>query len=193
VTAPADPFMSARGQPATVALIVIACTLVADFTSKQFILNVVMKPARVIEIAPFLNVSLGFNSGISFGLLRDFFVDRPLLLAIVSGVITAGIFVWSMSVQDAGERVGLGLMAGGAAGNSIDRWHRGAVTDFLDFHLGSWHWPAFNIADVALTMGVLTLIVAAIRQFQACRLQPDLSPRVGESQIPAPEDERRRS
>lgn len=55
------------------------------------------------------------------------------------------------------EATALGLIAGGAAGNIVDRVHQGAVTDFLDFHIGNWHWPTFNMADVAISIGVALL------------------------------------
>jgi signal peptidase II len=56
------------------------------------------------------------------------------------------------------EAAGLGLMAGGASGNIFDRMERGKVTDFIDFHLAEWHWPAFNLADVAIVVGALILV-----------------------------------
>ena len=54
-----------------------------------------------------------------------------------------------------------GLIAGGAAGNVLDRIRQGAVTDFLDFHVGGWHWPAFNMADTMITIGVVLLIAGS--------------------------------
>jgi signal peptidase II len=61
------------------------------------------------------------------------------------------------------EVLALGLIAGGAAGNVVDRVSRGAVTDFLDFHVGAWHWPAFNTADAAITVGVVLLFTSSVR------------------------------
>lgn len=136
----------------------LAAALAVDFVTKWLILNVVMAPPRMIEIAPFFNLTLGFNTGVSFGMFRELFLDRPLVLAGIKMVIVAGLLVWAMRTPKPTDTISLGLIAGGAAGNVLDRMRQGAVTDFLDFHVGSWHWPAFNMADTMITIGVILLI-----------------------------------
>lgn len=139
----------------------VATALAVDFVTKWLILNVVMAPPRTIEIAPFFNLTLGFNTGVSFGMFREFFLDRPLVLAGIKMVIVAGLLVWAMRTERRTETVSLGLVAGGAVGNVLDRMRQGAVTDFLDFHVGNWHWPAFNMADTMITIGVVLLIAGS--------------------------------
>ncbi|CEJ16014.1 Lipoprotein signal peptidase [bacterium YEK0313] len=120
-----------------------------------------MVPPRTIEIAPFFNLTLGFNTGVSFGMFRELFLDRPLMLAGIKMLIVAGLLLWAMRTPKPLETVGLGLIAGGAMGNIVDRISQGAVTDFLDFHVGRWHWPAFNMADTMITIGVVLLIAGS--------------------------------
>jgi signal peptidase II len=133
-----------------------------DVLSKWVIVNVVMAPPRLIEIAPFFNLTLGFNTGISFGFLQGVIAERPLLLVGASAIITVGLLVLAARVESRLDRFCLGLIAGGAAGNLIDRARHGAVTDSLDFHWAGWHWPTFNLADAAITLGVLMLIIGAL-------------------------------
>jgi signal peptidase II len=139
----------------------LAAALAVDFVTKWLVVNIVMVPPRIIEIAPFFNLTLGFNTGISFGMFSGLFVERPLLLAGIAVVIAAGLLIWAVRTAKRIETFGLGLIAGGAVGNVVDRVRHGGVTDFLDFHIGDWHWPAFNMADVMITIGVFLLISAS--------------------------------
>lgn len=154
----ADPRLIKRAALAGGAL---ATALAVDFVTKWLILNVVMIPPRTIEIAPFFNLTLGFNTGVSFGMFRELFLDHPLALAGIKMVIVAGLLVWAMRTVRPTETISLGLIAGGAVGNVLDRMRQGAVTDFLDFHIGSFHWPAFNMADTMITIGVALLIAGS--------------------------------
>jgi signal peptidase II len=74
-------------------------------------------------------------------------------------VVVAGLMVWLWRTSSLLVGLALGLIAGGAVGNVIDRLRFGAVTDFLDFHWGEWHFPAFNLADSAITVGVGLLVI----------------------------------
>jgi signal peptidase II len=141
--------------------------LLVDVATKWLIVTVVMAPPRVIEITSFFNLTLGFNPGLSFGMFQDIFLERPLLLAAVKVAITAGLLVWALRVENKVETVTFGLIAGGAAGNIVDRVRQGAVTDFLDFHVGDWHWPTFNMADVAISLGVALLLAGSLRPFRS--------------------------
>lgn len=141
-----------------------AAALAIDLATKWLILEIVMVPPRTIEMAPFFNLTLGFNTGVSFGMFRDVFIERPLALAGINLAIIAGLLAWALRTEKRAETIGLGLIAGGAAGNVVDRMRQGAVTDFLDFHIGDWHWPAFNMADVTITSGVLLLLAATLWQ-----------------------------
>lgn len=133
-----------------------------DQASKWLILNVVMQPPRVIEVLPVFNLTLGFNTGVSFGLFSDTLDDWALALAGVKLLIAAGLCVWAGLAANKLESIGLSLIAGGALGNIVDRIRQGAVTDFLDLHWGDMHFPTFNMADVAITLGVLCVLAAAL-------------------------------
>ena len=139
----------------------IAGAAAIDQATKWIILTQVMNPPKVIELAPFFNLVLTFNTGVSFGLFQDFFVSRPGTLALLSLAIVGLLVAWALRSRLPGERIGLALMAGGALGNIIDRWRQGAVTDFLDFHWQGMHWPAFNAADVFIFTGAVLLLAAA--------------------------------
>ncbi|MCV9940465.1 signal peptidase II [Boseaceae bacterium BT-24-1] len=133
-----------------------------DQASKWLMLEIVLNPPEPITLTPFLNLRLGFNTGVSFGLFRDTLEAWPGLLGLFKFAAGFGLLAWATFAGHRLERIGLALMAGGAFGNAIDRWRQGAVTDFLDLHWGDWHWPTFNGADIALTFGVALTLLAAL-------------------------------
>ena len=138
-------------------------SMAADIGSKWVMHHVVMTPPRTIEVTTFFNLVLGYNPGISFGMFKVFFAEYPLMLIGIKAAIIGGVVLWAMKTRNGLEAAALGMIAGGATGNLVDRVFRGAVTDFLDFHLGHWRWPTFNIADAAITLGVLLMIISATR------------------------------
>lgn len=140
----------------------LVTALVVDFITKWLIVTIVMVPPRTIEIVPFFNLTISFNTGVSFGMFREFLMQQPLLLAGMSVVVAAALFVWAVRTTKRIEKIALGLITGGALGNVVDRVRHGAVTDFLDFHVGDWHWPTFNIADVMISIGVMLLIIDSL-------------------------------
>ena len=150
----------ARNVPGVLAVSAFAAGL--DQASKWLMLAVVLDPPRVIELAPFLNLRLGFNTGISFGLFRDTLERWPEALGLFKFLVGLGLIIWAALSRHRLERIGLALIAGGAFGNAIDRWRQGAVTDFIDLHWGGWHWPTFNGADIAITLGVVLMLLASL-------------------------------
>jgi signal peptidase II len=133
-----------------------------DQASKWLMLEIVLNPPEPIALTPFLNLRLGFNTGVSFGLFRDTLEAWPGLLGLFKFAAGFGLLAWATLAGHRLERIGLSLMAGGAFGNALDRWRQGAVTDFLDLHWGGWHWPTFNGADIALSFGVVLMLLAAL-------------------------------
>ena len=111
---------------------------------------------------PFFNLVLAFNTGISFGLFSDFLADKFLLLAVVKSLVVLVLLIWAARSTCPRDMFGLAMIAGGAAGNIIDRIQNGAVTDFLDFHWGGWHFWTFNMGDVAVTLGVCCILFESI-------------------------------
>ena len=143
---------------------ILAAVLVtaADQLSKLMILLVVMQPPRVIEITEFFNLVLVWNRGVSFGMLQSCSIWGPILL----GALTVGIIILLLFwLREASTRlcaIALGLVIGGALGNLTDRILYQAVVDFLDFHISGYHWPAFNVADSAITIGVICIIYESL-------------------------------
>lgn len=129
-----------------------------DQATKWWILEYAMNPPEVLHIAPFFNLVLGWNRGVSFGMLGGHELP-PWTLALFSGTVAAALAVWLFRTHDRFVATGLALIIGGALGNTLDRIRHGAVTDFLDFHLAGWHWPAFNMADVGVVCGAALLML----------------------------------
>ncbi len=133
-----------------------------DQASKWWILADVMDPPRVIPITPFFNIVLVWNRGVSFGILNQESAWVPWLLTALALAICIGLFIWLRRADGRWLAGGLGLIIGGALGNVIDRIRFGAVFDFLDVHAAGYHWPAFNVADAAITVGVATLLIDSL-------------------------------
>lgn len=113
-----------------------------------------------IEITSFFNIVLVWNFGVSFGMFNDGVgsTTQTFLLAIMTLAIVGVIVYMLKSVQNNYLAASYGLVIGGALGNLIDRIVYGAVVDFLDVHVSGWHWPAFNVADALIFIGVLLLV-----------------------------------
>jgi signal peptidase II len=139
-------------------LILAAAVVLADQAAKWVMLDFFLTRADPVEVTSFFNLVLAWNRGISFSLFHSEEAYAPFALAALALAISAGLAIWLRRVDHRWPATGIGLVIGGAIGNVIDRLRFGAVVDFLDFHWGGYHWPAFNIADSAITVGVLFLI-----------------------------------
>lgn len=149
------------GKYQCLALALAVATLALDQFSKWLMLEKILSPEHpVIEVSSFFNVVLVWNSGVSFGMFAV--LRQPLLLTGISVVIVGILLIWLMKNSSKLIAAALGCVIGGAVGNMIDRLRFGAVTDFLDFHLGHYHWPAFNIADSAIFIGVVLLFSSSM-------------------------------
>ncbi len=120
-----------------------------------------MQPPRVIPVLPFFNLVLVWNRGVSFGMFGDGSAGPWLLVLLAVGIVAALLW-WLRKAEGLLSVASLGLIIGGAVGNVIDRLVHGAVVDFLDFHAAGWHWPAFNVADSAITVGVVLLLAESL-------------------------------
>ena len=110
-------------------------------------------------VTSFFNLTLTYNRGISFGLFNGAAGLNALVFSLAAAAIVALLVLWLNRVESPFLAVAIGLIVGGAAGNVIDRIRLGAVVDFLDFHAGSLHWPAFNVADSAICIGVAAILL----------------------------------
>ena len=139
----------------------IAAAVVADQLTKTAALSL-LSQGTAVPVLPGFNLSLGFNSGASFGMMGGFMAGKPLLMAALTGALTIAFAVMAFRAQHALERAGFALVVGGALGNIIDRLRQGAVTDFLDFYWRDWHWPTFNVADICITLGAVLIFAASL-------------------------------
>lgn len=111
------------------------------------------------SLTSFFNLVLTYNRGISFGLFSGSIRLNALVFSLAAAAIVAVLVLWLRRVASPFLAVAIGLIIGGAIGNVIDRIRFGAVVDFLDFHAGSLHWPAFNVADSAICIGVAAMLL----------------------------------
>jgi signal peptidase II len=140
-----------------------AIALVLDQVSKFALYDLlVAKEQRAIEVLPFFNLVTVWNYGISFGMFNSGSASGSIIFVGLALAIVVALLVWLRNVTTPLVAAALGLVIGGAIGNVIDRLRFGAVFDFLDFHAAGWHWPAFNIADSAICIGVFLLCIDAL-------------------------------
>lgn len=133
-----------------------------DQASKWWILEHVMRPPRVIELTGFFNLVMGWNRGISFGLFNTASPYNAWILSAIALGIVAALAVWLGRARSPFLAAAIGLVIGGALGNVVDRLRFSAVFDFLDIHAAGYHWPAFNVADSAITVGAILLVVESL-------------------------------
>ena len=136
---------------------IAAAVTALDQWVKWYVVTQLMQPPRAIPLTDWLNLVMAWNHGISFGLFSGDAV--PYALIGVALAVVGVLVVWLIRDPRASAAVWLGLVIGGAVGNVIDRVRLGAVADFIDVHVGAWHWPAFNVADSAITLGVTLILI----------------------------------
>ncbi len=142
-------------------LAVATLVVVLDQVSKWVILVWVMDPPRSIPVLPVFNLVLVWNRGVSFGVFGGGLVP-PWVLVVLAAAIVVLLLIWLHRAETRLTALAIGMVIGGAVGNVIDRLTHGAVVDFLDFHLAGYHWPAFNLADSAITIGVGLLLAESL-------------------------------
>ncbi len=126
----------------------------ADQISKNMVRDFVLENGGHVEVFPFFNLVYVWNEGVSFGMMQMDTQTGVQLLIAVAAVITALFLVILLRAQNCFTALACGTIIGGSVGNIYDRVHYGAVYDFLDFHLMGHHWPAFNIADACVVIGI---------------------------------------
>jgi len=144
--------LKSPNQNLRVFLLVFGVILSADQFSKNIMLDLLFDPLRYVEVNSVLNFVPVWNSGMSFGFLSDGGIWVRIGLTVLAFLVSFW-FVWMLPKLNWLQRYAGATIAGGAIGNAIDRLRFGRVVDFIDFHVGAWHWPAFNVADTAITIG----------------------------------------
>jgi signal peptidase II len=155
----ADALAASRRPAVRLGLAVAAAWLVLDQLTKWWVLDGLMQPPRVIEVTSFFNLVLAWNRGVSFSMFYSYHDAMPWILSGVALAIVAFLGSWLLRADRALPALALGLVIGGAIGNVVDRLRFGAVVDFLDVHVAGWHWPAFNVADAGICVGVALLVL----------------------------------
>ena len=134
-------------------LLMVAADQVTKFLAQKF-----LEPLREpLKVLPFLNLVYLRNRGAAFGILQG--AGNGFFIAIT---LIAAVFVFFLLFKERGRPPGLVLVLSGALGNIIDRLLYGSVRDFIDFYAGRYHWPAFNLADSYLTVGIGILFVGSL-------------------------------
>ncbi|MBG78474.1 MAG: signal peptidase II [Alphaproteobacteria bacterium] len=140
-----------------IALILAALVVVIDRLTEQAVSLYLQDTGGFVKVTPFFNLVWTGNDGISFGMLQGLAYGKWLLSAFAF-IITGFFFIWLLRTQSLWVSVALGLIIGGALGNTFERLAYGHVIDILDFHAYGYHWPAFNITDSAIVSGIALLM-----------------------------------
>jgi signal peptidase II len=141
-----------------------AVVIVFDYLSKAAMLRA-FAPGESRQVTDFFNLVLVFNKGAAFSFLAGAQGWQTLFFAAIAVVASAVIgFLIFKNKDKTLFCTGLAFILGGALGNLYDRLVYGQVVDFLDFHAAGWHWPAFNVADSAITVGACILIFESFFQ-----------------------------
>lgn len=137
----------------------VALAAVALDQATKWLVTTLYVPPGGVELAPFLNLVFWRNPGVTFGLFDGHGEIGRWLLSALAVAITLALAIWLRRAERRMLAAGLGLIIGGALGNVVDRLRVGAVTDFIDLHVAGRHWPAFNLADVAVVTGIAILLL----------------------------------
>ena len=135
-----------------------ALAVLLDQVTKLLVFRVLLEHESERVILPVFSLVKRYNTGISFSFLATDHAYGPWIFAALAAIIAFGLLIWLSQTAERLPAVGLALVVGGAIGNVIDRVREGAVMDFLLFHWHDLAWPAFNLADSFITVGVALLI-----------------------------------
>ena len=138
--------------------------VIVDLLSKFFVFNYI-DLYRFIKITHFLDITHIHNFGISFGLFANVI---PAWVLIILGLFIVGFIFYLMKTSsDSLEKWGLFIVISGAIANIIDRIFNGYVIDFIYFHYNDFYWPAFNFADIYITIGIIMIIINIIKKLKS--------------------------
>jgi signal peptidase II len=138
---------------------VVVAVLVVDQLSKLWIIARFPNINDFAQVTDFFDLVRVANRGVSFGLFNNGAAANAIVFSLLAAAIVAALIVWLFRASGTLLPVAIGLVIGGAIGNVADRLRLGSVVDFLDFHLGAWHFPAFNVADSAICIGVGLMLI----------------------------------
>ena len=134
--------------------------MLLDKVTKDLVLTFRTEPGLITEVTSFFNLVLVYNRGVSFGLFQQTPGEFPYLLFALVGSLLVLLLFFIARARDLGSLCAFSLIFAGGIANLTDRIGLPGVVDFLDFHLGGYHWPAFNVADMAICLGVFLYLGA---------------------------------
>lgn len=145
----------------TLLLAIITLVVLSDAFTKQLAITMLSED-QIVAVTPFLNLRLVENTGISFGLLKATSTSSVAILLSVQFAIVAGLSWLVLRSACRWEQIAIASIIGGAVANIADRTIKHSVTDFLDLHVSGMHWPTFNVADIAISSGVILVLVTTL-------------------------------
>ncbi len=148
------------------AALLVALIVALDRATKALVMARMSLGESIAVIPGFFSLTSVRNRGAAFGMLADLPEPWRLLFFVTVAVAAVGLFGWMLlkvPERDRWQRLSLVCVLAGAAGNLYDRVRYGEVVDFLDCYVGDWHWPAFNVADSAITVGAVLLVLLSLR------------------------------
>nr|WP_184042875.1 signal peptidase II [Roseospira visakhapatnamensis] len=146
-----------------VGLITAAIVAVADQITKYIVfVGIQPPPYGGLDVTSFLSLVSVMNRGVSFGLFSSGSPWAPFILTAIAATVVAALTFWLRQAETRMLSISLGMLIGGAIGNAIDRLVHGAVMDFVNLHWEGYHWPAFNVADAAITVGAVLMVLDAL-------------------------------
>ena len=141
-------------------LAIFILLIIIDQSTKVYIAKIMMKNNfENIKLFSFLNITFVRNTGISFGLFSDGGLIGRYFFTSFSMIVGSLLFIMSIFNKEKLVQVSLIFISSGAIGNAVDRIYFGGVIDFIDFFIYNFHWPAFNFADIFITVGVFLLLI----------------------------------
>lgn len=142
----------------------LSVVVIALDQATKFLASSLLDFGVPVPVLPLFNLTLAHNTGAAFSFLADASGWQRWFFVGIAVLVSGGIIVWlrKLPQSEAWVAVSLALILGGAIGNVIDRVVHGYVVDFIDVYYGAWHWPAFNIADSAITVGVAILLIDSL-------------------------------
>jgi signal peptidase II len=159
-----------RNMMALIWLLLSALIVVLDLWTKSLATES-LSLYRPVEVTSWLNMTLAHNYGAAFSFLSDAGGWQRWLFTGLASIVTVVLIVWLLRLPVAEKRTAaaLSMIIGGAVGNLVDRMAHGYVVDFIDVYYQNWHWPAFNVADSAITGGVILLLLDSLLQSIAAK------------------------
>ena len=167
--------MKLFANPAMARWLSLSLLVVVLDQATKWLAEALLEPFRPVALMPLLNLTLMYNEGAAFSFLSNAGGWQRWFFATFALVMTIALVIWlvRLAKHEGVTAAALALVIGGAIGNLIDRVLTGRVVDFIDFYVNNWHWPAFNVADSAITLGIVLLLATGFREELRKKSSPD--------------------